>query len=157
MRVIQTSVAKLDTYLTANLPSFLFLSQSESCIAFGEARKTLSTVDGISKAWETPLSMASFGPMAKESAKGASMCWQLKAAVTSLAAIKVVFFSPQKSFSKEKYLKLDGLILRGSILTTSNALFCLQSKLINVAKFSLLCKNLKILARELLSQPNRHT
>ena len=123
MRVIQTSVAKLETYLTANLPSFLFLSQSESCIAFGEARKTLSTMDGISKAWETPLSMASFDPMAKESAKGASMCWQLKAAVTSLAAIKVVFFSPQKSFSKEKYLKLDGLILRGSILTTSNALF----------------------------------
>ena len=90
MRVIQTSVAKLETYLTANLPSFLSLSQSESCIAFGEARKTLSTVDGISKAWETPLSMASFDPMAKESAKGASMCWQLKAAVTSLAAIKVV-------------------------------------------------------------------
>lgn len=98
MRVIQTSVAKLETYLTANLPSFLFLSQSESCIAFGEARKTLSTVDGISKAWETPLSMASFDPMAKESAKGASMCWQLKAAVTSLAAIKVVFFFAAKEF-----------------------------------------------------------
>ena len=68
------NIDSLMLYLTANLPSFLFLSQSESCIAFGEARKTLSTVDGISKAWETPLSMASFGPMAKESAKGASMC-----------------------------------------------------------------------------------
>jgi len=45
MRVIQTSVAKLKTYLTANLPSFLFLLRSENCIAFGEARKTLSTVD----------------------------------------------------------------------------------------------------------------
>lgn len=72
--VIQISVAKLETYLTANLPSFLFLLRSESCIDFGEARKTLSTVDGISKAWETLLSMASFGPMAKESAKGASIC-----------------------------------------------------------------------------------
>ena len=96
--VIQISVAKLETYLTANLPSFLFLLRSESCIDFGEARKTLSTVDGISKAWETLLSMASFGPMAKESAKGASICWQLKAAVTSLAAIKVVFFFAAKEF-----------------------------------------------------------
>lgn len=74
MRVIQTSVAKLKTYLTANLPSFLFLLRSESCIAFGEVRKTLSTVDGISKAWVTTPSMASFGPVAKVRAKGASMC-----------------------------------------------------------------------------------
>lgn len=157
MRVIQTSVAKLETYLTANLPSFLFLSQSESCIAFGEARKTLSTVDGISKAWETPPPVASFDPMAKGEGQRRFYVLTTKSRCEQPGRYQSFFFSRQKSSSKEKYLKLDSLILRGSILTTSNALFCLQSKLINVAKFSLPCKNLKILVRKLLSQPNRHT